>query len=175
MTQEFELDVIERIAALEQQIEMMRQPEVPLRDIGCRVYNSGNIVCGTGAWTYLTFDSERYDTDGMHSTIANTGRIYPAHKGVYLITGHVQLDVIGSGVIAALAIQYFPGYLQIASQYMESGTVNKTDISVSTAYALNVGDWVALQVYHNAGGNRNALVTGNKSPEFTATRLFRNF
>ena len=40
----------------------------------CRAYNNANLALNNGTDTFLTFNSERYDTDAFHSTSSNTGR-----------------------------------------------------------------------------------------------------
>lgn len=42
---------------------------------GCRVYKSSGQTVGAGNTDAITFDSEIFDTDGLHSTSSNTSRI----------------------------------------------------------------------------------------------------
>ena len=51
----------------------------------CSVNNSGNISCPTsGTAQLLTWDSEDYDTDGIHSTVTNTSAFTCQTPGSYL-------------------------------------------------------------------------------------------
>jgi hypothetical protein len=50
--------------------------------VGCSLYQSANISVGNDASPILTWDTERFDTDGFHSTVSNTSRItIPTGKG----------------------------------------------------------------------------------------------
>ena len=62
-----------------------------------RVYNSGNISINDSAWTALTFDSERTDTEDEHSTVANTNRLTANQPGVRVISGHIEWAANATG------------------------------------------------------------------------------
>lgn len=61
-----------------------------------RVFNSGGQSVGPTLNPVL-FDSEDYDTDGMHSTSTNTGRLTAQTPGIYLVSFHGRLQAIDSG------------------------------------------------------------------------------
>lgn len=48
------------------------------------------LTIANNSTTQLTFDSERWDTDGMHSTSTNTGRLTCVTSGLYLVFANVQ-------------------------------------------------------------------------------------
>ena len=52
-------------------------------DIGCRVYHSVGYTIPKDVATVHPFDSERYDTDGMHSNVTNNSRITFTTAGKY--------------------------------------------------------------------------------------------
>lgn len=52
----------------------------------CQAYNSSNISIPNNDGTVVTLDSERYDTDSMHSTSVNTSRITFTIPGIYIVT-----------------------------------------------------------------------------------------
>ncbi|DBA34793.1 TPA_asm: virion structural protein [Caudoviricetes sp. vir520] len=136
---------------------------------GCRVFNSANINIPNAAWTTLTFDSERYDTDSIHSTIANTDRLTCQTAGKYQITGNVIFDSNNVG-FRLLAIEYNGATLIGRSGNMAlNATV--TPLSLSTLYELSVSDYVTLKVYQTSGGALNVRYTGNDSPEFMMQRI----
>ena len=135
-----------------------------------RVYNSAAISIPDNTNTALTFNSERYDNDSIHSTSSNTSRLTATTAGVYQITGHVgfqagttgrrqiNLRVNGSTYIA---IQDLPGTVPSSEVYL----------SVSADYKLDAGDYVELVAYQNDGSARNVLASGNYSPEFAMHRV----
>jgi hypothetical protein len=65
---------------------------------GCRVFNSANIATSNDVPYTLTFDSELYDTDTMHSTVSATDRITITTTGVYLVWANVAFAYDADGV-----------------------------------------------------------------------------
>jgi hypothetical protein len=58
---------------------------------GAKVYNSADQSIG-GSETTLTFDTESYDTDAIHSTSSNTGRLtVPTGVSYVRVTAQVQI------------------------------------------------------------------------------------
>lgn len=137
--------------------------------IGARVYNSANISVGDAAWAVLTFNTERFDTDGIHSTVSNTGRLTATRAGVYAITGHVQFAGNGTG-LRGLDIQ-LNGTTTIASSFGGPGNTAADNLSVAAIYELAATDYVGLRVYQSSGGSLNVNAAGNYSPEFSMVRI----
>lgn len=142
-----------------------------LGGVNCRVYNSGNISVVTGgSGTALTFDSERWDTDGMHSTSSNTGRITATRAGQYIITAHVRFAANGTGARSLLIRLNGTTFIANAFYPAVAGGDN-TDVSVATLYQLAASDYVEVVAYQSSGGALNALASGNFSPEFAIARI----
>ena len=136
---------------------------------GCRVFNSANINIPNAVWTNLTFDSERYDTDSIHSLVANTDRLTCQTAGVYVMTGHILYANVAGGV-RRVAI-YLNGATFIAINTVNNiGGWNEL-VNITTIYKLAVGDFVVLQAMQNSGGAINVLNFGNISPEFMMQRI----
>lgn len=136
----------------------------------CRVYNSAAIsITTSGADQALTFNSERFDADTMHSTSVNTGRITFTTAGTYDVgcavgfAGHatgrrtVRLRVNGTTVIA---VDERPA--------VSSGIPDNTAIVLSTMYAFSAGDYVEVVVQQTSGGALNVFSASAYSPEFWA-------
>mgnify|MGYP000860330672 CR=1 FL=1 len=133
-----------------------------------RVYNSGALALSAGVWTTLTFNSERYDTDAVHSTVTNTGRLTvpSGGDGLYLIGGCVEFDTtsLGSGVRVGVRI-LLGGTTTIARQVVYGiHSDEDTALAINCMYLLSATNYVELQAYSSAGLNVN--VTANFSPEF---------
>ena len=138
---------------------------------GARVYNSGNIATGNGVWTILTFDSERYDTDVIHSTLANTERLTCKTAGKYIIIGQayfagsttgsrgMKIDLNGVTVIADIIVNTVVALSGICI------------LVVSTIYDLSVDDYVTLSTFQLSGGALNVVNSPNLSPEFMMGRI----
>lgn len=133
----------------------------------CRVYNSAAITVGTGALTALTFNTERFDTDSMHSTSVNTGRITFNTAGLYTVT-------LYAGWIAnAAGIREFQirlnGTTSIA-QWTAPATAVADDhrMTITSVYKMAAGDFVEALAFQTSGGNLNVQSLAAASPEFSA-------
>ena len=135
---------------------------------GARVYNDANISIGNGAYTNLTFNSERYDTDGIHDVGSNTERLTCQTAGKYMITGSIRWESNSTGV------RYVLVELNGSTTIVQQAKGAYTDVmfmSVTTAYDLEVGDYVTLKVFQNSGGSKNIQAIGNYAPEFSMQRI----
>jgi hypothetical protein len=145
-----------------------------------RVYNSANLAVANNTNTILTFNSERWDNNTIHSTVTNTGRLTCRTAGLYHIYGHASFasstDAISSTDTDTRARAYeirlngtttlaSIGTTPIASEELQ------TSASISTIYSLAVDNYVELRVWQNSGGSLNIVSAGNYSPEFGMTYL----
>ena len=138
---------------------------------GCRVYNNANISLTASVVTPLTFNSERYDNGGLHSTGANTSRITIITSGYYLIGGCVDFAGSGTGQAREITI-LLNGTTTIAAQVkFNNATTIHITIEVSCIYYLSAGDYVELTAYQNTAGALNVLASPNFSPEFWAQMI----
>ncbi len=134
------------------------------------VYNNANISLAVNATTYLTFNTERSDTQTMHSTVSNTGRLTAPIDGVYLIWGSVWIASDANGY-RALTIR-LNGTTGIASIQVPAVNGASTRLCVTALYSLSATHYVELGAWQNNGvGALNALAQGNESPEFGMVRL----
>lgn len=135
----------------------------------CRAYNSGAFDPATSSWVSITLDSERFDTDAMHSTSTNTSRITipTGGDGLYLIGGNIQLDTSGLGGEADYGLRILlNGATVIAEMQNEENNNIDVAMSISTLYSLSATDYIELQVYTEE--DINVLASSNFSPEFWA-------
>lgn len=139
--------------------------------IGARVYNSTAIMLATGTATVLTFDSERKNTGGVHSTSANTSRLVCTAAGTYIISGCVEFASNATGRRSVFI--FLNGSVSIAGDLRlactEAGTV--TRVAVCTQYDLAIGEYVELYAMQSSGGNLNVQASSNYSPEFSMVRI----
>jgi hypothetical protein len=138
---------------------------------GCKIYNSASISIPNSADTVLTFDSELFDNDTMHSTSSNTGRITIAHAGLYLITAFVRFADNATGRRTML-IQCNGGSF-IAGQQVQSVTSDSegTVLTASAVYDAEVNDYFQVVVNQTSGGALDVYVNENFSPAFSAVRI----
>lgn len=143
--------------------------------IGCRVYNSANITVPDSTPTVMTFDNERYDYGGMHSTIVNTGRLTAPVKGVYAFTSALAM---ASGALPLNA----DGRLRLNGTTLIGligafGEVagHAAYMTPAEQYELDIGDYVELLVAQGSGADATVFGNGtapNYSLEFAAAMLF---
>lgn len=134
----------------------------------CRIRNTANISVPNATDTALTFNSERVDVGGMHSTGSNTSRItVPASEGgFYLMGGGVQVASNATGH-RQVGIRLNGSTFLVASR-VAAATSGATVMAVSTGYQLAAGDYLELVVTQDSGGALNAEAGGNYTPEFWA-------
>lgn len=120
----------------------------------CRVYNSAAISTAHATSVPLTFNSERFDTDSMHSTVSNTGRITFTTAGTYYVGGDINW-ASAAGNLREAVIR-LNGTTQIAGQRMAPiGAGFGHTANLSALYAFSAGDYVELLAYQDSGGAIN--------------------
>ena len=139
--------------------------------VGARVYNSANLSIPNTTWTDFTFDTERYDTDTIHSTGTNTGQLTCKTAGKYLIIGQVQWDInaVGSRFVGIFLNN--TTYLDIVETETNTIATRYTSQNISTIYQLAVNEYVTFRGNQNSGGALNANYTAQISPEFMMHRI----
>lgn len=103
-------------------------------------------------FTTLTFPTEVYDTEGMHSTSVNTGRLTAQTAGLYLIGAVVEFAP-SSAVGNRKAITVVNGTDTIDAASSVPTPSLATAVKLSTIYRLAVNDYVSLSGWQNSGGS----------------------
>lgn len=134
----------------------------------CRVYNNANISINDATLTALTFNTERFDNDTMHSTSSNTGRITFTTAGRYYVAACVQFAVNATGNVRRVAIRLNGATIIADKTVTPVGGSNATIVPISTSYDFAAADYVEVLVYQDSGGALNVEAAGNISPEFMA-------
>ncbi len=147
-----------------------------MADIGCRLFHSAAQTIATGSWTSLAFDTERYDTDGMHDTAANNTRITIQTAGKYVVGGNVRFSTSSDTTIRGLRV-YLNG-ATIIGRYTKDASTNggagtETDLVVSTIRDFTQGDYVELQAFQLSGSNKSVNTETEATPIFYAQRFVR--
>jgi len=135
-----------------------------LPDVGCRVYNNAAITTVDLTAKTLTFNSERWDTDSIHSTVANTDRLTCQTAGKYYIWAGVYWE---SGNVTARAVRIFLNGATLLAVESIPGDASPGVAShaVSTIYDLDVGHYITIVVQQTSGGGLDVLSLANLSPE----------
>jgi hypothetical protein len=135
----------------------------------CRVYNSAAISLTTGVPTVVTFNSERWDTDTIHSTSSNTGRLTCSTAGVYQIFATVEFAANATGQ-RSLALRRTGG-VTVGYTVVDAAAAGVTALTISVQDILAVNDYVELLATQTSGGNLNVDSATSWSPEFGMTRI----
>lgn len=128
-----------------------------------RVSHSALQQVAAATWTGLNWDTEAYDSTGMHSTSANSSRLtFAGSTGIYHVGATVQWSSLASGPERRLRIMF-----------NDSSVVTRTDIgspggglatAMQLSAAVRVGattDYVTLQVFQDTStGSIQAESTG---------------
>lgn len=124
----------------------------------CQVKNSATQAVAHNTNTILTFDTENFDTDAMHSTASNTGRITFNTPGTYRVSATVTLVTpgTGAGVYTSIFIRKNGATTLRGSTTPTVNAAVDTLVTVSTLVSAVAGDYVEAMVYQNTGVSVNA-------------------
>ena len=134
----------------------------------CRVYNNADQNVATATFTALTFNSERYDVGGMHSTTTNTSRITipSGGGGIYHVGAAIRFASSTAGTTRLLRL-YLNGTTYITGiETSYVGGTGDTQLSTSCDYKFAAGDYIEAVVFQNTGGILAVLTASAYSPEF---------
>jgi hypothetical protein len=134
-----------------------------------RVYMSSSQIASASTVTKVTFDSERFDTDTMHSTSTNTSRLTCNTSGIYNIMGSVMFTANASGLRQVDIYYNDSTIIGIKNTAPISG--DHTYLDVQSIYRLNTGDYVELRVYHDAGSSLALFSTSAYGTEFMMAKI----
>jgi len=137
-------------------------------DISARVYNSASISVASGTWTALTFNSELWDTDNIHDTATNTGRLTAKTPGKYLIYATLRFEPDNTGV---RRLHIYLNGRSIAQQSTDALVEGRTNLAIATHYNLAANDYVELVVYQNSGRALPVEAAGDESLAFGMVKL----
>lgn len=131
---------------------------------GARVHNNAAISIANDSFVALTFNSERYDKGGLHSTAANTGRLTVLKPGRYRVTVNATFDVNSTGSRSLLI--RLNGATFLAAQRTAAFATVSCPLTVTTDYLCAASDYFEAIAYQNSGGALDIQTSGNSSPEF---------
>jgi len=116
---------------------------------GARVTNSADLAIGYTATT-LTWDTESYDTDSIHSTVTNTERLtVPSGVSYVRIKGHVQIRDDETTDMTTLTLLKNDATIQTATIISDTDYVSSAGYTLemdSGVIAVSAGDYFHLTV-----------------------------
>lgn len=119
----------------------------------CAVYASAPLGFASAAVAVITFDTELYDSNSMHSTVSNTARITAPVAGTYLITGRCVWVANATGTRTLQA--RLNGTTIIDDDSHEGSAASSRALLVSRQYLLAASDYVELLGNQTSGGSLN--------------------
>lgn len=126
-------------------------------------YHSTDQSIANASDTFLAFDSERYDTDTMHSTVTNNSRVTVNTAGLYVVSAGVEFASNSTG--SRQIVLVVNGSQSIAVTNTPSGaTLGVVRLNVATTWVAAAGDYFQAQVYQDSGGALNALGVQPRAP-----------
>lgn len=132
----------------------------------CRVYNSAVQSVANGVNTMLTFNSERFDTDSMHSTATNTSRITINTAGVYMLTASISFAPNATGrrqlAFRINGATYIAAHAEVPISGLEH------EMALAAVWKFAAADYVEVSALQTSGGALNVSAAGNYTPEFSA-------
>jgi len=128
--------------------------------LGASVYKSADQTISNATATAITFDSEFFDTNALHSTSTNTSRLtVPTGKGgKYLVCGTVAYAPNATGTRGIWV--YKNGSLISYATILQTVSVasNGCFVPFSIVTELSAADYIEIFAYQSSGGN--LAVTG---------------
>jgi hypothetical protein len=118
--------------------------------------NSALISLADGVDTVLSMDTELFDTDNIHDSTTNPTRLTCNTAGVYFVSAYVAYASNNTGFRHVFV--RVNGGTAISSDVRPA--LNSTDLTVSTIYQLNVGDYVEVFAFQNSGAALNIGLRG---------------
>ena len=127
----------------------MPRSVAPGGDISCKITKSASQSIPNATLTAITWNQESYDTDGMHDTVTNNTRVTFNTTGKYSVLAQAEWEIAG-GVFRFLEIMK-NGSGGIAR--VRYGAEGASENIVPYVGEFQVGDYIELCVYQDAGGN----------------------
>lgn len=125
----------------------------------CQAYNSGAQSTTSEESLVVALDSERYDSDTMHSTVTNNSRITFKTAGIYVVTFVCAFAGNVTGDRHALIRRNGRRFVAMQQKHALSSAAIECGLSVSYQGAFEVGDFVQAIVKQDSGGALNLLAT----------------
>ncbi len=130
--------------------------------VTCAAFNNAAQSVPDNAFTVVTFNTNDFDTNSIHSTSVNTGRFTAPVTGFYLAFSSLQF--------AGSAAQQYVMQCRVNGTTVINGggtsTLGSAGINESVFYvaaiSLTANDYIEFMAFQNSGGNLNIL--GAASP-----------
>ena len=124
------------------------------KDIGAKVTSTAAQTITNNTTTAIAFDSEVYDTDGIHDNSTNNTRLTCKTAGKYHIVANLNYESDDPAVGVRMFGIYVDG-TRVVKEVNDCVTLDNTTVSMSTIQNLAVNQYVEIKTVQNSGGNLN--------------------
>jgi hypothetical protein len=137
----------------------------------CRLRHSADQNLTSGVWLASLFDTEDFDNDNMHSTVANTDGITINTAGIYLVGGHAAIESNATNSFRWLEI-YKNGadHLLLVNEWSQGATLH-TWMHTDGILQLAAGDYLQFRAIQTSGSTLKLFYSAGLTPMFYAVRL----
>jgi hypothetical protein len=137
----------------------------------CRIRHSADQNLTTGVWLASLFDTEDFDNDNMHSTVANIDRITINTAGIYLVGGHACIESNATNSFRWLQI-YKNGAVELLQvNEWSQGAALHTWMHTDGILQLAAGDYLQFRAVQTSGSTLKLYSVTDRTPMFYAVRL----
>ena len=144
-------------------------PSSSLTVTSCRLRHTSNQSIPDSAFTALSFDTETWDTNAMHSGSAPTRITFPT-TGKYFLCGTVSFAANSTGRRMLDIVQNSSGVMTRVD--IPAASSGATWVTASTTVTVTTaGDYAELKAFQNSGGALNSTTSGLTAPIFSAYRI----
>jgi hypothetical protein len=129
----------------------------------CSLVQNNSQSFSANVRTAVTWDSENYDSDGMHSTSTNNNRTTCQTAGLYSVKYEVAFDATTTGATYQSFLMLNGGYFPGASDFQESVANDFTMLKGNVDIQLSVGDYLEVHVNPSVASSSKGLFLSNST------------
>lgn len=126
----------------------------------CRLTDTGGQSVANDTDTLLLWDTETYDTDSMHSTSVNTGRITFNKAGIYVVTANIIFPTNGNGYRHA-RIMLDDTVVLAEDAKTSASVVTAIGHSITAQCKVTAGQFVVARCKQTTGGSLSTTADSN--------------
>lgn len=137
----------------------------------CSLYMSANQSISNNTHQLLTYDSEAYDTAGLHSTVSNTSRIVIATPGLYEVKSMVTFASVAGGSRQIQVRKNASGAsgsgTQLVAGKVAGFAASQNSVDVEKEIRLAAGDHIESFCFQDAGAGAQNAIAGDALTYFS--------
>lgn len=127
------------------------------------VYSGVTTAVGNGAWTPISFNTQRSQIGSLWSSSVNPTRFTAPVAGIYRIGANITFPSNATGD-RAIAVR-LNGSTFIGAQVSRAASGTDHHMNLNRPYLLAAGDYVEIMAFQTSGASQNIVVQNGLSPE----------